>query len=103
MLGLNTQLWALFPILALLALGSGLTFPTVNAIVSQRASDADQGGMLGVLASAGGLARLIAPIAATIIFQEVGVGAPLIIGGLLFVFCGILAATPLVRRPAAPA
>jgi hypothetical protein len=39
--------------------------------------------MLGVLASAGGLARLIAPIAATIIFQEVGVGAPLIIGGAL--------------------
>ena len=86
-----------------LALGSGLTFPTVNAIVSQRASDADQGGMLGVLASAGGLARLIAPIAATVIFQEIGVGAPLIIGGLLFMFCGILAMTPLARRSTAAA
>ncbi len=99
-LGFTTQLWLLFPVLAVVALGSGLTFPTVNAIVSQRAPDDDQGGILGVLASAGGLSRLIAPIAATVLFQEVGVGSPLVIGGLLFVACGIIAATPLVRRPA---
>ncbi len=102
LMGFTTELWALFPVLVLLALGSGLTFPTISAIVSQRAPADDQGGILGVMASAGGLARLIAPIAATALFQEVGVGSPLIIGGLLFVGCGVLAATPLVRRPAAP-
>lgn len=101
LLGINDQLWALFPILAMLALGSGLTFPTITALVSQRASAGDQGGMLGVLASAGGLARLVAPIAATALFQEVGIGSPLVIGGLLFVFCALFAATPLVRRPVA--
>jgi MFS transporter, DHA1 family, tetracycline resistance protein len=99
LLGLNQQLWALFPILALLALGSGLTFPTITALVSQRAPAGDQGGILGVMASTGGLARLIAPIAATAMFQEVGVGSPLIVGGMLFALCGVLAATPLVRRP----
>ncbi len=99
LLGVTTELWALFPVLALLALGSGLTFPTISAIVSQRAPDADQGGILGVLASAGGLARLLAPIAATALFQAVGVSSPLLIGGLLFVACGVIAATPLARRP----
>ncbi|NBQ44410.1 MAG: MFS transporter, partial [Mycobacteriaceae bacterium] len=65
LLGLVDQVWALLPVLALLALGSGLTFPTISALVSQRSPDAAQGGALGVLASAGGLARLIAPIGAT--------------------------------------
>jgi MFS transporter, DHA1 family, tetracycline resistance protein len=101
LLGLVTELWALFPILALLALGSGLTFPTISAIISQRAPAGDQGSILGVLASAGGLARLLAPIGATILFQSVGIGSPLIVGGLLFVLCGVIAATPLVRRPVA--
>lgn len=100
LLGFTTQLWALFPVLVMLAVGSGFTFPTVNAIVSQRAPDDDQGGILGVLASAGGLARLIAPIGATVLFSEVGVGSPLVIGGLLFVACGVIASTPLARRPA---
>ncbi len=101
LLGLVTELWALFPILAVLAVGSGFTFPTISAIISQRAPAGDQGSILGVLASAGGLARLLAPIGATILFQSVGIGSPLIIGGLLFVLCGVIAATPLVRRPAA--
>jgi len=103
MLGFTTQVWALFPVLVLLALGSGLTFPTVNAIVSQRAPAGDQGGILGVMASAGGLARLIAPIAATALFQEVGVGSPLFTGGMLFVACGLIAAMPMARRPSVAA
>jgi DHA1 family tetracycline resistance protein-like MFS transporter len=100
LLGLVTELWALFPILVMLALGSGLTFPTISALVSRRASSDEQGSILGVLASAGGLARLLAPIGATVMFQAVGIGSPLILGGILFAVCGILAATPLVRRPA---
>ena len=97
LLGLVDQVWALLPVLALLALGSGLTFPTLSALVSQRAPDAAQGGTLGVLASAGGLARLLAPIGATVLFQAVGISSPLIIGGLLFVVCGLMAASRLVR------
>ena len=97
LLGLVDHVWALLPVLALLALGSGLTFPTISALVSQRSPDAAQGGALGVLASAGGLARLIAPIGATVLFQVVGISSPFIIGGLLFVACGVMAASRLVR------
>ncbi|MSO44028.1 MAG: MFS transporter [Thermoleophilia bacterium] len=97
LLGLSTQLWQLFPALALLALASGLVFPTISGLVSQRTAAADQGGILGILASAGGLARLVAPIGATVVFQTIGAPAPLIIGGVLFAVCGVLAASPLVR------
>ena len=96
-MGLVSNVWALFPVLILLALGSGLVFPTISALVSQRTPDAAQGSTLGVLASAGGLARLIAPIGATVLFQVVGISSPLIIGGLLFAVCGVMATTKLVR------
>jgi DHA1 family tetracycline resistance protein-like MFS transporter len=97
LMGLVSNVWALFPVLILLALGSGLVFPTISALVSQRTPDGAQGGTLGVLASAGGLARLIAPIGATVLFQVVGISSPLIIGGLLFAVCGVMATTKLVR------
>ena len=97
LMGLVSNVWALFPVLILLALGSGLVFPTISALVSQRTPDAAQGSTLGVLASAGGLARLIAPIGATVLFQVVGISSPLIIGGLLFAVCGVMATTKLVR------
>ncbi len=97
LMGLADRVWVLLPALALLALGSGLVFPTIASLVSQRAADGAQGSTLGVLASAGGLARLIAPIGATVLFQVVGVSSPLIIGGLVFAACGLLAASALVR------
>ncbi len=91
------SLWGLFPVLVLLALASGLVFPTITAMVSHRAPEAAQGGTLGGMASAGGLARLLAPIGATVLFQEVWIGAPFLAGGILFVMCGVMAATHLVR------
>jgi len=97
LMGLADRVWVLLPALALLALGSGLVFPTIASLVSQRAADGAQGSTLGVLASAGGLARLIAPIGATVLFQMVGVSSPLIIGGLVFAACGLLAASALAR------
>ncbi len=87
--------------LVLLALASGLVFPTVTAMVSHRAPEAAQGGTLGVLASAGGLARLLAPIGATVLFQEVWIGAPFLVGGILLAVCGVMAATHMVRAATA--
>ena len=43
------------------------------------------------------LQSLLAPIGATVLFQSVGISSPLIIGGLLFVLCGVMAASRLVR------
>jgi multidrug resistance protein len=97
LLAATEQVWALFPVLLLLAGASGLVFPTVTTIVSRRTDEHHQGGTLGVLASTGGLARLLAPVAATALFQEVGVGAPLVVGGVLFLACAGLAATRTAR------
>ncbi len=89
LLAVTTSLWALFPVVALLA-ASGLVFPTVTSLVSKAVGDADQGGMLGLLASAGGLARIAGPLAAGAMF-ELDVPLPYVVGAALFGVCLVIA------------
>jgi MFS transporter, DHA1 family, tetracycline resistance protein len=99
LLAVAEELWMLFPVLALLALGSGLVFPTVTTLVSRRAPDGDQGGVLGLMASTGGLARVTSPIVATVLFQHVGVAAPYVLGAALFALCAVYALAGAGRAP----
>lgn len=89
LLAITTQLWALFPVAALLA-ASGLVFAPVTALVSKASSDADQGGSLGVLASSSGLARVVGPLAAGALFDW-HVPAPYLVGAGLFAACLVIA------------
>ena len=103
LLAVTTHLWALFPVMALLA-ASGLVFPTVTSLVSKAVSDADQGGMLGLLASSSGIARVAGPLAAGAMF-EFDVPLPYIVGAALFGVCLVIALRGPGRtalEPAAP-
>ncbi len=103
LLAVTMHLWALFLVTALLA-ASGLVFPTVTSIVSQAAGDADQGGMLGLVASSSGLARIVGPLAAGAMF-EIAVPLPYIVGAALFGVCLVIALRGSGRtalEPAAP-
>ena len=91
LLAVTENVWALFPVLLLLATGSGLVFPTVTSLVSQRAPAGDQGGVLGLMASTGGLARMTSPIVATLLFEHVSEAAPYILGAIMFALCAFLA------------
>jgi MFS transporter, DHA1 family, tetracycline resistance protein len=97
LLAVTTRLWALFPVMALLA-ASGLVFPTVTSMVSKAVGEADQGGMLGLLASSSGIARVLGPLAAGALF-DIDVPLPYIVGAALFAVCLAIA----LRRPAAVA
>lgn len=103
LLAVVEDLWALFPALVLLAVGSGLVFPTVTALVSKRTPEGDQGGVLGLMASTGGLARVTSPILATVLFEHVGVAVPYVMGAALFAICAAyaLAATGSLPGPLA--
>ncbi len=89
LMAITTNVWALLPVTALLA-GSGLVFPTVTAIVSKLVSDDDQGGMLGLVASASGLARVAGPVTALALF-DLDVPLPYIVGAVLFGVCLLIA------------
>lgn len=84
--------WQLLVASIPLALGSGLVFPSLTSVVSRRTGEHEQGGVLGVLASTGGLARVAGPPTATALFQHVSLAAPYVVGGVLFLACLALAA-----------
>ncbi|HVN50873.1 MAG TPA: MFS transporter, partial [Acidimicrobiales bacterium] len=83
------------PSLALLVLGQGLITPTLSSAVAGRAGG-ERGTWLGWQQSAGGLARVLGPITAGVLFQHVGFGAPYAAGAVL-----VLLALSLVPGPAA--
>src|SRR5262249_23207605 len=88
---------ALLPVPGLMAAAPGLVSPTVTSLISKRAGEDAQGGMLGIAASTGGLARILAPPTALALFQHVGIAAPYLVGAALFAVCAGLVAGGRVR------
>ncbi len=102
---------ALAPALLFLTVGQGLVTPTLAATVVGRVSDDRRGAALGAQQSAGGLARVVGPVAAGFAFERIGVGAPYLGGvALVAVAVAVLSrgerpstqATPPPSRPKAP-
>ena len=67
----------------LLAIGIGLNSPAILGLLSRLTDDASQGGVLGLSRSFGSLARVLGPLAGTLLFQRVSVEAPFQWGGWL--------------------
>lgn len=60
--------WSLLGVLALLALGTGLTRPPLFGLLSALTPANEQGGTIGVAQGAGSLARIIGPMFAGLVF-----------------------------------
>lgn len=70
----------LVPALLALTVGQGLVQTTMSSALAGRANPRRRGEVLGAQQSAGGLARILGPIAGGILFQRVGPGAPYLVG-----------------------
>jgi MFS transporter, DHA1 family, tetracycline resistance protein len=79
-----------------LALGMGLTQPSLNSLISRRAGREEQGEVLGVSQSVGSLSRVLGPAAAGFFFGEFGRNAAFFWGAAL-VGAALLLALKLVR------
>ena len=71
--------------------GQSLTFPNINALISQAAPPARQGEMLGLNMAGNCLARIIGPIYAGAAFTHLSIGAPFATGAILAVPAMIMA------------
>jgi MFS transporter, DHA1 family, tetracycline resistance protein len=87
---------ALVGAISALALGMGLTQPSLNSLISRRAGREEQGEVLGVSQSAGSLSRVLGPAAAGLLFAEFGRNAPFFWGAAL-VAAALLVALKLIR------
>jgi MFS family permease len=87
--------WLVVPV-TLYALGAGTLFPVLASLTS-RATDADsQGSVLGGSQVVGGIGRVLGPLWAGFLFQELGIRTPFQVGALVVVIAWILA----LRLPA---
>lgn len=70
--------------------GTALLFPATTALVSRRSSRAEMGQILGVQQSFGSIARMVGPLWAGFIFQEVGPRYPFWLASILMLGVSLL-------------
>ena len=81
---------ALAPALLVLTVGQGLVQTTMTSALAGRAPPQRRGAVLGAQQSAGGLARVIGPLLGGILFEQIGPGAPYVVGAALVAVCLLL-------------
>jgi len=92
---------ALYTSAGLIALGNGLTTPSLPAFASRRASVTTQGVTLGALQSASALARAAGPLVGGALYATIDPRAPYLAGAIGLAAAGLLALARLRRQPAA--
>jgi MFS family permease len=75
--------------LGLISFATGLILPSVSALVSLYSDDSEQGRNLGILRSAGSLARVIGPVTAALLYFHFGSHFWVYIGGALLMLPAI--------------
>jgi multidrug resistance protein len=70
------NLWALAVVIPFVPVGTALLFPATTSLLSARASQAEVGTVMGIAQTFAGIARVIAPVAATSLFQRAGRDVP---------------------------
>lgn len=73
------------------ALATGLTFPSLASLVSQESDAESQGAILGGQQVVGGVARVLGPVGAGVLFERVGIGSPFLVGAGVVAVAAVLA------------
>lgn len=93
---------ALYAAGGLLAVGNGLTQPSVSAYVSKRADATAQGATLGTNQSAASLARVFGPALGGWLYGALGSSSPYVAGAIGMVIATVVALSLQRSTPAAP-
>jgi len=75
--------WTFFPAVALVALGTGFSIPSLTALLSLRVPDHEQGRLLGGTQTLLSLTNIIGPTLAGVTFELVSISAPYFLGSIL--------------------
>jgi len=94
--------WMLYASGILLAIGNGLSQPSVSAYVSKRASPQEQGATLGASQSMGSLARMFGPAMGGFLYGHVGARSPYWAAAMGMALALLLALTLPTKSPETP-
>ena len=88
---LPRSLWLLAVFIPLIPIGTALLFPATTSLMSRGTPREELGVTMGVAQTFAGLARVIAPLAATVAYQRIGIGSPFVVAGIVVALVGVLA------------
>lgn len=91
--------WTLYPWVAVAALGSGASIPSLSGLISARVGESRQGQLMGGMQTLLGLTTIFGPTLAGLSFEQIGVSAPYWIGSGLALLA-LLSFTRADPRPA---
>ena len=80
---LATQDWLLYPLVGMVAAGSGLSIPSLTGLASNQVEGSGQGRLMGGMQVLLSLTSIIGPTAAGLAFEFIGAAAPYWLGGVL--------------------
>lgn len=88
---LPSDLWVMAFVIPLVPVGTALLFPSVTALSSHQSGQHELGQMMGVQQAFGGMARVVAPIVATAIYQALSPRDPFLFAAAIMLLVTILA------------
>lgn len=83
--------WLMYPIVALGALGSGLSIPSITGLVSRSVSSGEQGRLMGGTQVVLNLALIFGPLIAGLSFERIDVAAPYWLGSMFAIIALVFA------------
>jgi MFS family permease len=99
LLPLSAVLWVLLGTLALVALGTGLNWPTLNSLASQYTQLDMQGSILGVMQSLSAFGRMLGAIWAGWVFGTWNPAAPFVLCAGIMGLAAAFAVLLMIRAP----
>ena len=82
-MALAREAWLLYPAVTIVALGTGMSIPSLTALVSLRVSESSQGRLMGGTQTLLSLTNIIGPTLAGISFELIAISAPYFLGSIL--------------------
>ncbi|HAX69066.1 MAG TPA: hypothetical protein DCY14_05640 [Anaerolineae bacterium] len=97
-MALASEPWMLFPAVAIVALGTGISIPSLTALVSLRVPEHEQGRLMGGNQTLLALTNIFGPTLAGISFDVIAISAPYWLGSLFALVALMVAIVSLRRR-----
>jgi len=95
--------WQLYPLIGLVALGSGISIPALTGLISVQVRADAQGRLMGGMQALLSLTSILGPALAGLAFEQAGPPAPYTLGGLLALVALVFAFYGLRTRSQLPA
>ncbi len=92
----------LYPVVGVLAVGTGLAIPSLTALISHRVSEREQGKVMGGQQAILSLTLILGPVISGLAFDHLGASSPYWIGGLLAALALLVVATTFTQSSCDP-